>query len=95
MYYADTEKIQKYRLVKFTNRTTVEKETQTHGTHIECHDREVFPNVLDIEKNDDGKMGDVSNQNVQGDVFEVEGEQQSTERVTRTNPPRTRRKPGH
>lgn len=51
VYYAETEKIQKYRLVKFTNRTTVEKETQTHGSHIECHDREVFPNVLDIEKN--------------------------------------------
>ena len=33
VYYPDTEKVQKHRLVKFTNKTVNEKETQTHGPH--------------------------------------------------------------
>lgn len=46
-------------------------------------------------ENDDEKIGNASGQSVQGDVSEVEGEQQSTERVTRKNPPRNRRRPIH
>lgn len=95
VYYADTEKVQKHRLVKFTSRTTVEKETQTKGSYTEYHDREVFGSEKDIEKNDNGKTEGAPNENVQSDVSVPEGEQQGTERVTRTNPPRIRRKPGH
>lgn len=72
--YADKEKIQKHRPMKFTNRTTIEKETQTHWSHIEYHDREVFDRGLDIEINDDGKIKEASNQNVQSNVSESEGE---------------------
>lgn len=93
VYYKDTEKVQKHRLVKFTSKTDNDKEMQTHGPHIECHVREVYPKVLDIMENDDDKMGNASSQSVQGDVSEVEVELPSTEHVTRKNPPRTRRKP--
>lgn len=58
VYYADTEKVQKHRLVKFTNKTDNDKETQTHGLHMECHDREVYPKVLDMMEND-GEMHQV------------------------------------
>lgn len=74
VYYADTEKVQKHRLVKFTNRMTIGKEMHTHGSHIEYHDREVFPSVLYIVKNDGEEKGGTPNQNVQGGVSEVKGE---------------------
>lgn len=79
MNNADTEKIQKHRLVKFTSRTTVEKETQTKGTHIEYDEGQVCGREQDIEINDDGKVEDASSQNVQSDVSDPEGEQQGTE----------------
>lgn len=60
VYYADTEKGHKHRLVIFRDKTTLEKETQTHKPHVGYHDIEVLPSVLDIEKNDDEKMGYVS-----------------------------------
>ena len=93
VYYADSEKVQKHRLVKFTNKTANEKETQTHGPHIECHDIEVYPRVFDNKENVD--EGNATGQSVQCDVSEAEGEQQSTERGARKNPPRARKKPAH
>lgn len=78
-----------------TNKSGNEKETQTHGSYIECHDRELYPKTLDTVKNDDDKMGNASSQSGQDDISMVEGEQLSTECVTRKNPTRTRRKPVH
>lgn len=95
VYCPDTDKVQKHRLLKFTNKTAKEKETQTPGSHIECQDREVHPRVLDNEENVDEKMGNASGQSVQGDVSVAECEQPSTESEARKNPPRARRKPLH
>ena len=97
VYYPDTEKVQKHRLVKFTNKTVNEKETQTHEPQTEYQDREVHHRVLDNEENDDEKMGNASGQSVQGDVSvsEIEGEQSSAGGQGRKNPPRVRRRPVH
>ena len=35
VYYPDTKRVQKHRLVKFTTKTTKERETQTSDSHIE------------------------------------------------------------
>lgn len=78
VYYADTEKVQKHRLVNFTNRTTAEKETQTKGSYNEYHDSEVSDSEKDIEINDDGKIKGASDEIVQSDISEPEGEQQGT-----------------
>lgn len=82
-------------MVKFTNKIAnqTEKETQTHGSYIECQDRVLYPRVHNNDENLDENMGNASGQTVKGDISEVEGEEPSTERVTRENPPRARRKP--
>lgn len=79
VYFPNTEKVQKYRLVKFINKTPKEKEVQ--------------PGFSDNEENDDENLENASGQNAQGDVSEVKCEQPSTKREDRKNPPRTRRMP--
>ncbi|XP_061753964.1 copia protein isoform X1 [Nerophis ophidion] len=95
VYYPDIEMVQKHRLVKFTNKTVNEKETQTHGPHTEYQDREVHPRFLDSEENNDEKMGNASGQSVKDDVSvsEIDGEQSSAGGQERKNPPRVRRRP--
>ena len=51
VYYPDTERVQKHRLVKFPTKAATERETQTPESHIEC-DREVHPKV-NMEENVD------------------------------------------
>lgn len=92
VYFPDTEKVQRHRLVKFNNKEPREKETQTHGLYNECQGSEVQPRASGIEEND-GKVGNASGQSGQGDVSEVESEQPSTENGARRNPPRNRRMP--
>lgn len=100
VYYADTEKVQRHRLVKFTTETSTEKETQTPESHIEYSDREVHPRVNRDENVDE--CVNVQNQGTQSGVSGALPEQtertqpgKATETVIRRNPRRTRRQPSH
>ena len=98
VYYLDSEKVQKHRLVKFTTKTVKEKETQTSESYTQYGDRDVQPWTDDSEKRDGGE--NVPDQDIQGDISETLPEQteciqpgKTTENVIRRNPPRIRKKP--
>ena len=94
VYFPDSEKVQKSRLVKFTTKTAKEKETQTHEQYIECQDSEVHHRVCDSEGNDDEVKNEIGQNVVQGDVSEIECEEQSDiEAETRRYPLRAKKKP--
>ena len=64
VYYPDTERVQKHRLVKFTTKTTKERETQTSESHTEYGD--VHSTVDNSEENVvDENVGNVPGQGVQ------------------------------
>ncbi len=98
VYYPNTGKVQKHRLVKFTTRTTKEREIQTSETNTEYND--INPKIINNEENVEVK--DVTDQGIQSGVSETLPEQtestqpgKTTETVNRRNPPRTRRRPAH
>ncbi|KAL0159683.1 hypothetical protein M9458_043408, partial [Cirrhinus mrigala] len=91
VYYPNTGKIQKQRLVKFTAKTTREKETQTSQTHKEY---EVMSPKINSERNADENMKDVSDKDIQNDTSETMPEQ-TEETSVRRNPSRIRRRPAH
>ncbi len=98
MYYPNTGKVQKHRLVKFTTRTTKERETQKSEKHTEYDD--INPKIINNEENVEVK--DVTDQGIQSDVSETLPEQtestqpgKTTETVNRRNPPRTQKRPAH
>ncbi|RXN30671.1 Retrovirus-related Pol poly from transposon TNT 1-94 [Labeo rohita] len=91
VYYPNTGKIQKHRLVKFTAKTTREKETQTSQTH---EGYEVMSPKINSERNADENMKDVSDKDIQNDTSETMPEQ-TEETSVRRNPSRIRRRPAH
>ena len=100
VYYPDTERIQKHRLVKFTTETAMEQGTQTPESHIQC-DSEVHPRV-NKDVNVDDECVNVQNQGIQSGASGALSEQtertqpgKATETVNRRNPLRARRPPGH
>lgn len=103
VYYPDTERVQKHRLVKFTTKEANEKETQTSESYIEYNDREAHPKVNNSEENvDDDKIQNVPGQEMQSGVSGALPEQsentqpgKDTKTVKRRNPQRIRKKPAH
>ena len=101
VYYPDTERIQKHRLVKFTTKTTKERETQTSQSHIEY--RDIQSTVDNSEENVvDENVENVPGQGVQSGVSETSPEKteytqpgEATESVKRRYPPRTKKRPAH
>lgn len=97
VYYPETEKIQKHRLVKFTTRTSKEKETQTFELHTGHEIRNEDNKVCDSNEKDENKTEskDISESDTEV-LCEQSGTEQpegNTETVTRRNPPRTKQKP--
>lgn len=80
MYYPETEKVQKHRLVKFTAKTTNEKGTQTAQSQVGYGD--IYPMVDNTNERVDEKPEHTK-------PCEI------TETVNRRNPPRTKRRPAH
>lgn len=100
VYYPNTEKVQKHRLVKFTAKTISERETQTSETHTGYEN--MNPKIFSSELNVDQSMEDEPDQGFQRDVPEISPEQADpnqsgrvAETVSRKNPPRTRKMPAH
>lgn len=100
VYYPNTKKVQKHRLVKFATRTTKERETQTFESHTEYEDEN--SKNIGREINVDENVKDEAGQGIQSGVSETLSEQtepaqlgETTEIVIRRNPPRTRRLPAH
>lgn len=100
VFYPNTKKVQKHRLVKFTTRTTKERETQTSERHTEYED--MNPNIINSEENVDESVKDVTGQDNQSGASETLPEQTestqpdgATETVIRRNPPRNRRRLAH
>lgn len=97
VYYSDTERVQKHRLVKFTTKTANEKETQTPEANFEYCDGGVQP-----KSHDDGEMVDENEENTpthDNDVSETAPKQTEVPQQgddaerTRRNPKRERKKP--
>lgn len=100
MYYPDTEKVQKHRLVKFTTKMTNEKETQTAESQTDYGD--IHPTVDNTDERVDEKSENVQGQSVQSvgvgalpekTDFTQPGEVTETE--NRRNPLRAKRRPAH
>lgn len=53
VYYTDTDKVQKHRLVKFTTKIAEEKETQTCELYAEHCERELHPMIHESKEKDD------------------------------------------
>lgn len=99
VYYPNTGKIQKQRLVKFKIRLMREKETQTSETSTEF---EIINPKISSEGKDEGDLQDKPAQEIQSDTSETLSEQtehtqpdKTTETAMRKNPTRVRRKPAH
>lgn len=97
VYYPEADKVQKHRLVKFTTKTTREKETQTLVKHTE-HDVGYIHHQVPDSVNDE----DIENKPCQDDVSETLPQQRQSEppgeiseTVGRRNPIRARKKPVH
>lgn len=67
LYYPDTDKVQKHRLVKDTTKVTRKEEMQSPELHIECSERNVRPtengsrlNVENVKKEPDQGVEHVS-----------------------------------
>lgn len=97
VYYPDTERVQKHRLVKFTTKTTKERETQTDESHTEYGD--VHSRVDNSEENVVEKIENVPSQGGVNETLPEKTEHtqpgEVTETVNRRNPPRNKRRPTH
>ena len=103
VYYPEKEKVQKHRLVKFTIKAGIEKETQTCESYPMCGDGELHPKVNDSREIcvDDDKVENVPGQEMQDvDSGTLPKQSENTQPggvtgTVRRNPPRNRRKPDH
>lgn len=100
VYYPDTEKVQKHRLVKFTTKTTNEKGTQTAESQTDYGD--IHPMVDNTDERVDEKPENAQGQRVQSggvgalpEKTECTQSGEVTETVHRRNPPRAKRRPAH
>ena len=102
VYYPDTERVQKHRLVKFTTKTINEKGTQTSESYTEYNGVEAYPTVNNTAFCHQHFLQTVPGQEMQGDVSgtlpeQTENTQPSrvAETVNRRNPQRIRKKPNY
>ena len=99
VYYPDTEKVQKHRLVKFTTKTTNEMGTQTEQSHTGYGDMHTMVDNTDerVDENPENAGQSVESGGVAASPEETERIQpgEVTETVTRKNPPRAKRRPAH
>lgn len=105
VYYPDTEKIQKHRLVKFINKVNVEKQTQTAETEPSDDDQIVRQPKADrvthevfetTEKSEEPKVGNKSPQSGTSDECDqIESNEISSESASRRYPIREKRQPSH
>lgn len=95
VYYPETEKVQKHRLVKFTNKTRREKETQTVESYAEFeHENRSCGSCEPKDKEEEAQPDiSVNSQEVLNEQVEAEQAAAHVQNEVRRNPPRAKEKP--
>lgn len=93
VYYPDSRKVQKHRLVKFVSKTRVEQQTQTDMTPDD-DDLEVPIRLNRTRQNSDKGVKQTETQNPVTEP-ETSSQAQPVQTEERRNPPRERKKPGY
>lgn len=96
VYYPETEKVQRHRLVKFTNHQPKERGTQTESD-TECENVLMPVELPDVKTTENDVKDHTDNDAISNEnVVDVQGtEQRDSETVGRRYPQRHRKKPGH